>query len=78
MFLRHVLPRANTLQIQTTPYIKKFGASLPLNQSRASQKDSSHGRRTDGVNGHYQNLRDGAVAVTSKEEYELGCIPQRG
>ena len=24
------------------------------------------------MNGHYQNLRDGAVAVTSKEEYELG------
>ena len=78
VFLRHVLPPANTLQIQITPYIKKFGASLPLIQSQASQKDSSHRRRADDVNGHYQNLRDGAVTVTSKEEYKLGYIPQRG
>lgn len=24
------------------------------------------------MNGHYQNLRDGALAIRGKEEYELG------
>ena len=72
VFLRHVLPSASTLHKKITHYIQKFSTSLPLSQSRSSHGDNSHGRHTDGMNGHYQNLGDKALPITGNEEHELG------
>ena len=72
VFLRHVLPPTKDVQKRITSYFRNFGTTLPRNQNHTSHGSNSYKKRTEGTNGHYQNLRDGALAIRGKEEHELG------
>ena len=72
VLLRHILPPAKTLQEKLISYFKKTGTTLNLKQNHTPHGSNNHKKRTDGMNGHYQNIRDGATGTKRKEEYGLG------
>ena len=75
VFLRHVLPSANSLRSKFTSYCSKLRTSLPLRQSHASHKTNSLESKTAGIDGPYRNLRDRELAVNDNGVYDLAQYP---
>lgn len=70
MFLRHILPPANSTQSKLSSYFKKYRSSL--SQGHASRGSTGYQSGTEGIDGPYRNLRDGGPAVSGKEDFDLG------